>query len=372
MAQTAPKPAIVLPDPADASQWQKWAAELGWQLLAPEIDAKIDADTRSRQLAEAVHTAVKNGTVDPAHVYLAGRGEETALVFYIVSRVPDVWAAALALGGSPKPALNAGRLFRANFTDTPVLWVSDGAGDDELAARLKTAGLNIEWREGKGITIGQTFDELHKHTHSNFPVLADCETNTAKFGSCYWMEASKFDASERNDTLPSSRLLDGSGASLDLGAFGYKLTDPGPGVLISFLPKDYMGPLKTGDRLVELDGKQVADGRDFDARLNGIYNEKTVSVMFQRGKERIRLDTRVVLPRPDALVTARVQGRYDAADKSVRIVSRSVTELRVNLPQEWAPAQLYWNGLAIESLKQPGCYLLTVDKELLNAAPCSE
>ncbi len=132
--------------------------------------------------------------------------------------------------------------------------------------------------------------------------------------------------------LPNTRVINGSGASLDLGGFGYKLTDPGPGVLISYLPKDYSGPLKTGDRLIELDGQPVEDARDFDARLNKIYTEKLMVAMIQRGKERLRLDTRVVLPRPDAVVTARVQGKYDAEFKTVQIVSRSVSELRATIP----------------------------------------
>jgi hypothetical protein len=367
-----PKPAIVLPDPRDAATWQKWTTELGWQIVAPAIDAKTDADTRARAVADAVRTAIQNSTVDAAHVYLAGRGEDAAMVFYIVSRIPDLWSAALALGGSPKPALASGRIFGANFTNTPLLWVSDAPGDGELASRLKSAGLNVDWRDAKGVTIAKVFEELGGHAHGDFPSVADCETNTAKFAKCYWLEPSKFDAGERNDVLPNTRVIDGSGASLDLGGFGYKLTDPGPGVLISYLPKDYLGPLKTGDRLIELDGVPVEDARDFDVRLNKMYTEKLMVALIQRGKERLRLDTRVVLPRPDVIVTARVQGKYDPELKTVQIISRSVSEMRVIIPPQWASSDLYWNGLAIENLAKPGCYLLTVDKELLNAAPCSK
>lgn len=367
-----PKPAIVLPDPRDAATWQKWTAELGWQVIAPEIDSKTDADTRAIALADAVRAAIKNSTADAAHIYLAGRSDDAALVFYIVSRIPDLWAAGLALGGSPKPALAGGRLFAANFTNTPVLWISDAPGDGALASRLKSAGLNVEWRDAKGVTIAKVFEELGKHAHIDFPSVADCETSTAKFAKCYWLEPAKFDAGERNDVLPNTRVIDGSGASLDLGGFGYKLTDPGPGVLISYLPKDYYGPLKTGDRLIELDGAPVEDAHDFDARLNKMYAEKTIVALIQRGRERLRLDTRVALPRPDALVTARVQGKYDPEFKTVQIVSRSVSELRVTIPPQWAPSDLYWNGLAIEDVAKPGCYLLTVDKELLNAAPCAQ
>jgi predicted esterase len=367
-----PKPAIVLPDPRDAAMWQKWTAELGWQLIAPAIDSKTDADTRAIAVAEAVRAAVKNSTVDAAHVYLAGRGDDAAMVFYIVSRIPDLWSAALALGGSPKPALAGGRVFGANFTNTPVLWISDAPGDGELASRLKSVGLNVDWRDAKGVTIAKVFEELGNHTHIDFPSVADCETNTAKFAKCYWLEPTKFDAGERNDVLPNTRVIDGSGAALDLGGFGYKLTDPGPGVLISYLPKDYYGPLKTGDRLIELDGAPVEDARDFDARLNRMYAEKAMVALIQRGKERLRLDTRVILPRPDAIVTARVQGKYDPEFKTVQIISRSVSEMRVTIPQQWTPSDLYWNGLAIEDLAKPGCYLLTIDRELLNAAPCPQ
>jgi len=367
-----PKPAVVLPDPRDAATWQKWTAELGWQVIAPAIDSKIDADARAIAVADAVHAAIANSTADAKHIYLAGRGADAALVFYIVSRVPDLWSAGLALGGSPKPALAGGRVFGANFTNTPVLWISDAPGDGELASRLKSAGLNLEWRDAKGVTIAKLFEELGRHARNDFPSVADCETNTAKFAKCYWLEPSKFDGGERNDVLPNTRVIDGSGASLDLGGFGYKLTDAGPGVLISYLPQDYIGPLKTGDRLIELDGAPVEDARDFDARLNKMYAEKTMVALIQRGKERLRLDTRVIMPRPDAMVTARVQGKYDPEFKTVQIMSRSVSELRVTIPPQWTPAGLYWNGLAIEDLAKPGCYLLTIDKELMNAAACSQ
>ena len=368
---TAPKPAIALPDPRDASTWKKWTDEIGWRLIAPDIPPTTDADSRAAALADAVHAAIKSGSADASRIYVAGRGEDVPLVFYIVSRIPDLWAAAFALGGSPTAALASGRIYAANFTDAPVLWVSEGPGDSELAARLKAAGLNLDWREAKTLTIAQSFAALAKYTHSDFPVVADCETNTARFATCYWLEPTRFDSGERNDVLPKSRVLDGSGASLDLGGFGYQLTDPGPGVLISFLPKDYFGPLQIGDRIVEVDGAPIADAKDFNARMNKIHAEKDVVAMVARGKERLRVPTRVVMPSPDGYVTSRVQGKYDPQWKTIQILSRSITEIRVRIPAEWSPADLYWNGLEMENLSKPGCYLLTVDKELLNAAPCS-
>jgi hypothetical protein len=65
-----------------------------------------------------------------------------------------------------------------------------------------------------------------------------------------------------------------------------------------------------------------------------------------------------------------VQAQYSPVEKEIQIVSRTVTEMRVTVPPAWTPARLYWNGLSLEELKTPGCYALTVEKELLHAAPC--
>ena len=371
-AAETPKPAIVLVDPADATQWRKWTQEVGWQLIVPTVADGANADVRAEAVAAAVQSAIKDATADAAHVYLAGRAEAAAAVFYTISRVPDLWAAGLALGGSPKPALDTGRIFSANFTNAPILWISDGAGDAELAVQLKSAGLNLEWRMAKNLTIAQVFAALLQYTRAEFPNDADCETSSPKFAHCYWMEPTKFDAAERNEVLPPTRLMLGSGASLDLGVFGYKPDDPGPGVLISVLPKDYGGPLKIGDRLIELDGKPIVDARDYADRMNKMYAEKQMAGLVLRGKEKLRFDTRVVLPRLDSFVTARVQGKHDPEDETIQIISRSVTEMRVTIPSGWLPADLYWNGVSVEGFAKPGCYLLTIDQELLNAAPCTK
>jgi len=359
-------------DPADASQWRKWTQDLGWLAIVPNVPAGAGADVRVEAVAAAVEAAIKDNSADPAHIYLAGRAEAAAAVFYVISRVPDLWAAGLALGGSPRPALDTGRIFAANFTDTPVLWASDEPGDAALAAQLKSAGLNVEWRAAKSLSIAQVFADLLRRTRTEFPENADCETNAPKFSRCYWMEPAKFDVAERNEVLPPSRIALGSGALLDLGEFGYKVDDPGPGVLISVLPKDYGGPLKVGDRLIELDGQPIANAADYAARMNKMYGARQIAGMVQRGKEKLRFETRVILPSTDAFVTARVQGKHDPGDKTVRIVSRSVTELRVAIPPQWVPADLYWNGVSVEDISKPGCYLLTIDKELLHAAPCAQ
>ena len=104
----------------------------------------------------------------------------------------------------------------------------------------------------------------------------------------------KFDVNERNDVLPSTRLIAGSGATLDLGGFGYKPDDAGPGILVSYVPDKYNGPLKSGDRIVEIDGKAIADARQFREILSKYSEDKRVVLMVQRGKSRDRLEARVV------------------------------------------------------------------------------
>jgi hypothetical protein len=302
-------------------------------------------------------------------VYLAGRGSAAAVVFYAISRVPDLWAAGIALGGSPKPAVDTNRLFTANFTNAPVLWIGD-SGDQALAGKLKSAGLNLELRLANATTNGDVFRWLAGQQREEFPASIDCETNSPAFARCYWIRMAKFDAGERNDVLPSTRVPGGSGAALDLGAFGYNAADPGPGVLVSQLPEKYDGPLKMGDRILAVDGKPIRDARQFAETLEQITEEKPAVALVGRGKERIRVDTRIVLPRRDSAVTARVQAQYSPAEKEIQIISRTVTDMRVTVPPAWTPATLYWNGLSLQDLKTPGCYALTVEKELLRAAPC--
>jgi hypothetical protein len=373
-ATAAPVPALALVGAADAAKWQEWAKPSGWKILAAPPDAAptgaATADARLLALAQAVRDAEAKREVDPAHVYLAGRGDDAATVFYGISRLPDLWAAGVAIGGSPQPAIDTGRLFTANFNLAPVLWIGGNNGDQAFAEKLQGAGMNIEWRPPAGLATAAVFEWLAHRERSQFPTDIDCETNSPQFAHCYWLTPMRFDAAERNDVLPSSRLAAGSGAYLDLGSFGYKTDDPGPGLLVTFLPRKYNGPLKAGDRLMELDGKPIQNPSQYLATLARMSETRHTAVMVERGKERIRVETSVIVPRRETVVTARVQGRYDSDRKQVLIVSRMVTKMNVTLPPQWLPATLFWNGLTLENVAQPGCVQLTVDRELLHASPC--
>jgi hypothetical protein len=378
-AQTAPTqptatptktPAVALLDADDAVRWRVWTRAPGWQVIVPPGDPAPDIDSRVRALAAAVGSAIQSGSVDPAQVYIAGRGDAVASVFYAISRMPDLWAAGVALGGSPKPAIDSNRIFAANFTLVPLLWI---AGDDSrpMVEKLTAARLNLEWQTASGSFNTEALIQwLARHKRDAFPLSIDCETNSPTFARCYWIQPTKFDANERNDVLASTRIPGGTGAALDLGGFGFKADDPGPGVLVTSLPGKYSGPLKPGDRLVALDGKPLASAHQYLGLLEKFTEEKPATVTVQRGKERIRVETRITLPRRDSGVSARVGAQYLPAEREVQIISRTITEMRVTVAPEWIPATLVWNGLTLENLQEAGCWLLSVQKELLHAEKC--
>ena len=365
-------PAVALLDPAEANQWQTWTKDLGWKVIAPAGPLPETIDGRVQALDAAVREAIQKSGVDPERIYLAGRSETAGSVFYMVSRVPDLWAAALMLGGSPEGAVASGRVFAVNYTNVPVLWVSAGAGDQEMAGKLKQAGVNMEWRAASSITNATVLDWLAGHHRDEFPLSIDCETNSPTFGRCYWIQMTRFDPTERNDVLPATRVMLGSGAYLDLGDFGFKREDPGPGLLVSFLGDKYSGPLKMGDRIIELDGKPIQNARHYLDLMSQAVASRRVVVMLLRGKERLRVETSLVAAHRETGPTARVQARYDPETRQIDIVSRTVTEMRVTLPAHWVPGGLNWNGLSIEEINQPGCILLKIDKELLHAEVCPQ
>ena len=367
-AAKAKTPAVALLDAADAAQWQNWAREAGWQVIVP-AGAPQDIDTRVRALETAVENAIHTGSVDPACVYIAGRGDTTAAVLFAISRVPDLWAAAAVLGGSPRAAIDTNQIFTANFTLVPVLWVSGGESK-AMAEKLAAARLNLEWMPLSGEAgAGALIQWLSRHQREAFPLSVDCETSSPVFARCYWIQPTRFDAGERNDVLESTRISPGGGAALDLGAFRLQMDDPGPGLLVT-LPDKYTGPLKRGDRLMALDGKPLANPREYAAMMEKVTDEKPAVITVQRGKDRIRVETRITLPRRETAVTSRVQAQYLPAEKEIQIISRTITEMRVTVAPQWVPATLVWNGLTLENVKEAGCWVLSVQKELLHAEKC--
>lgn len=369
-AQPAKPPLVVLLG-GDTAAWQSWCHERGWQCIEPwsQITEK-NFDQRVQALAAKVEEAERRLGADDTRIYLAGQGDAAAAVFYVASRLPGVWAAAAAVGGTPRPAMDSNRLYAANTTNLPVLWLA-GKDGEALGRKLSQAGFNLETRAGAAAKPSEIFDWLAAHRRDPFPATADCETGSSLFPRCYWVELTRFDAAERNDVLDSTRVPPvGSGAALAIGPFGFNTAAPGPGVLIAWLPQKYQGPLKLNDRITALGGKELKDGAQFAEMMDQITEEKPVVAMVARGKQHLRMETKVVFPKREELLTARVRARYLPELREVEVISRAVTQMKVTLPAAWLPAKINWNGSQVAKAEAAGCWLLDEQKELLSARRC--
>jgi hypothetical protein len=152
--------------------------------------------------------------------------------------------------------------------------------------------------------------------------------------------------------------MPGSGAGLAVGAFGFKTGAPGPGLEVEWLPDNYKGPLKLGDRIVSIAGKEIKNGQGYVDMMDEGKEEKRVGVILQRGKERVRIETRIVLPDRGGAFTARVQAQFLRDSKEVLVISREVGEMRLALPEYWLPAGINWNGNEMGKADAAGCWLL--------------
>jgi predicted esterase len=371
VAQAPKSPLLVLLG-GDSKVWQAACQERGWQFLEPSADSAAKSiDQRIKALAAEVEEDEKRLSVDPDRIYLAAQGASVSTLFYVAARMPDLWAAAVATGGSPRAAIDTNRLFAANTANLPVLWLFSNQDEEPLGKKLRSAGFNLEWRELAAAKPSQVFEWLAARRRDPFPTTADCETGSLLFTHCHWLEITRSDPAESNDVLASTRVQPlGSGAVLAPGPFGYNPGEPGPGVLVASLPERYAGPLKIGDRIMELGGKELKDGAEFAQILYRTFEEKPVVAMVQRGKDRLRLETRIELaPRAES-VTARVRAQYLPDLQEVEVVSRAITQLKLTLPESWLPVKIDWNGTAVANASAAGCWLLDERKELLTAQRC--
>jgi len=366
---------VILPGVADDpgvrnlfAQWQLMAASRGWNCVMPFITGVSDQAVKALELILADAKKRLAGVVNETSVYLAGQGASSADVFYALSREPDLWAAALAIQGSPGPAINTFRLYGANTQLAPLLWIAPPSELELYKAKLSAAEFNFEARQE--VKTDEAFDWLAKHQLPAFPATIDCETGSPTFAHCYWIEMTNFDPKKRNDVLKSSRVMAGSGAWLEVGPFGYDFLAPGPGAPVTYLPPNYQGPLKMNDRIVSIAGKEIRDGRDYARQMDEMKEAKSVAVMIQRGKDKVRLETKILLPKREELVSARAQGRYLSDQKELLLITRAVTEMRVRVPVEWTPVSVSWNGLDMVKAESAGCWVLSIEKDPPGAVPC--
>lgn len=377
---------LVLPsDPANAlaefKGWNDLAAEHKWLLVMPQ--SSVIGDPGVALLGALVDAVRERFSVPSSPVYLASAGAMAGMIFYAVSRAPHLWTAALAIGGSPKPALDSDRVFAANTALVPTAWAvtpEEKAANSTHYQKMITAGFNLTVLDTT--PIPQAIQFLAKAQHDPLPRKIDCETGNPRLARCYWIVSTEFDASLRNDALRTTRIAPDAQASLDLGAFGYQLTRPGPGVVVEYLPPDYKGPLQLNDRILALSDTPIADAKHYVDLMTRVTAEKPVAVTIERlektkdrgkdrmAKDRIRLVSRYQLRKREEVLTARVQGEYVADTHEIVIVSRTVASLKILVPAAWTPASINWNGNPVAQPQGPGCLLLSL-KNPGSAQPCT-
>lgn len=370
---------VVLPNQIDKPdvEWKSWseiAATRGWHIVMPVSAAS--GDNGAKMLDAIVSDVRAKNKLTGAPFYLVGAGPLSPMVMYVICRAPHIFSAGLAIGGSAKPAVDTDRLFAANTSLTPIAWAltpEERAEQAPIYQKMVTRGFRLEILESP--TILTAMNWLAKHTYTEYPLKIDCETGNPSLARCYWIQPTDFDPTLRNDALPSTRIAPEVTASLDFGGFGYSANKPGPGVVVEFLPENYKGPLKLGDRLVALSGKTIQDPKHYIEMMSEVREEKPVAVTIERmeGKEkdRIRLVTRYVLRKREEVITTRIQAEYLADAKEIVIVTRTVAALRVTVPEAWAPATINWNGQQVATPHNAGCYQLSL-KEGGASKPCPQ
>lgn len=369
---------VVLPSQPESAEaemknWAPIAASRKWRLIMPQFPSAADPGVKN--LDAMVADLRKRYSLARTPVYLAGGGAASAAVFYAAARAPYLWTAAMAIGGSPMPAIDSDRLFAANTLNTPVGWAltpEERTASAAIRQRLTTAGYNLTVLEAP--TIGQVLDFLARNTITGFPGKIDCETGNPAMAQCYWVRLTAFDPALRNDAIRSSRVNPDLPASLDLGGFGYQPTAPGPGVLVEWLPPNYTGALRLKDRIVALSGKPVVDGGHYVELMKEVKEERPVSITVERvtgkEKERFRLTTRYQLRQREEVITARVQAEFVPESREIVIISRAVAALELTIPEGWAPSTVNWNGNQMASPQSPGCLVLSL-KEPGASRPCA-
>jgi dienelactone hydrolase len=356
-AAAEPVPLLVFLGPGSA-EFAKGAATEGWEFASiPEI---LPGDPAVKQIEAVIEQAGKRRAIDPLRTYLMGRGPATAAAFYAVSRRPDLWAGAVAAGGSLDLAIETNRLFGAGAELVPILWAvsdTDKAKAESLRARLDAKGFDIELR-GSKFTMREAFDWLASRARDPHPPRVDCETGSPEFARCYWLRITKFDPAARNDVLPSSRIPPGLGAYLTLGGFGYSLDDAGPGVLVNWLQPNYKGPLKLNDRILSVGGTHLKNGRDFATFMTAQTDERSLGVIVERAKEHIRLETRIALAKREENLTARVRAEYLMDSHQLLLITRGTAAVQIDLPRYWAPCTINWNGIEAGTADSAGCWAI--------------
>ncbi len=344
-------------------QWQGVVSARGWHLVLPWTEGRFafHSDEGMRAVRAVVEDFRRQHPVDARRVYLAGHGDGSPGVFTAISRLPDAWAAALAIGGDANRAIETNRLYAGNAAHTPLLWLYEENRAPVLKSairRMQFAGLKGRFEAASEFGAEQAVEWLRQHSSAALPTSVDFETGSLDFRRAHWLEVAEFDFTQRNDVLATTRVDPGTGAFLRLGGFGYDPEGKGPGVPVKWLPQNYKGPLKLEDCIVSIAGKMVQDADHYAEIMEAQRESRDVGIILRRNDKNMRIETRIVIPKRDESDTARVLAEYLADPGELLVVTRGVKSLILQVPDAWVPLKISWNGTDLESATISGCWLL--------------
>jgi poly(3-hydroxybutyrate) depolymerase len=345
------------------TQWEAVIQNRGWHLVLPWTESRFSFHSEEglRSIRAVVQDFVQRHSVDSQRIYLAGHGDGAPAVFAAISRMPDLWAAGLAIGGDANLAIETNRLFAGNAAGTPLRWLYEENREPVLRnaiQRLRFSGINGTFQPASEFRVEEAALWLGQHARTLLPTSVDYETGSSEFRRAHWAEILEFDFAQRNDVLPSTRVDPGTGAFLRLGGFGYDPEGDGPGVPVKWLPPGYKGPLQLEDCIVSIAGTMVQDAAHYSAIMESQRESRDVGIILLRKGKSIRIETRIVIPQRHEMETARILAEYIPEEKEILVVTRGVRRAMLRVPDAWAPVRLSWNGNDLDGRAAAGCWIL--------------
>jgi predicted esterase len=249
--------------------------------------------------------------VDESQIYLTGTSDGGTGAYYLAMREPTLWSSVLPLIGHlgvlANPATGAdGELFVSNLVNRPFFVVNGVRDPLYPAARMvpyveamQTAGVTVIFRpQPNGGHDTSWWDAeralyerfVHDHPRPPHPSLLSWETErTDRANRIQWLVVDELGARPSDVALADTNTV-AERQEPDFGVRGDSRKEQGTRIVQVVPDTDAarMG-LKVGDRILEIDGRAIADM----AGIMAAFAKNTgprIAFVVERGQERVALD----------------------------------------------------------------------------------
>ena len=251
--------------------------------------------------------------VDEARIYLTGTSDGGTGTYFLGMREPTLWASMLPLIGHigvlSNPTTGAdGELFMSNLVNKPFFVVNGLRDPLYPAARvapyldaLQTAGVSLVFRPQASGGHDTSWWEserglyerfVHDHPRVAHPALLSWETErTDRYNRIHWLVIDTLGARPGDAALADTNTVT-ERLEPDFGLRGDAKKDKGTRVVevVEGTDAAAMG-LRAGDRLLEIDGRPVADIQAILAAFERNTGPR-IAMVVERGRERLSLTGR--------------------------------------------------------------------------------